>query len=221
MRASDADLRSLERRAFSRFYDDGLVDVLLGSMLILVAFGFQLQDRVGNEAVVLAAMFSGGMLLTVAFKVWRTHLLRTRLGRFTPGPERRRRIAVTRVVLLGTLTVGICGSLLAVVAPGDGTPGAVEVLLPVVFFLVAAGVLGVMAQMLDVARFALHGVLLGLAGPLLIWPDAFWGSPLPALVAFGVPAVPMIGIGLWKLAGFLRDNPPVEAEEPGIAGSAG
>ena len=94
------------------------------------------------------------------------------------------------------------------VAGGDGvSPTALEVLLPLVWFVHATVVLGAMAYLLDVPRFYLYGVLFGLVGPVLIWPDVLWDFRVPPSLAFGIPAAPIIAIGVWKLVHFLRTYP--------------
>jgi hypothetical protein len=141
--------------------------------------------------------------------------VRPRLGDFRPRPERRRKITATRLVLLGSFVLGVVVFGIVGIAGGTGTPPtAVEVLLPLVWFVNATVVLGLMAYLLDVPRFYLYGVLFGLVGPLLIWPDLLWDVRVPPPLAFGIPAAPILAIGVWKLVHFLRAFPVQAAPEP-------
>jgi hypothetical protein len=217
------DLEELEKQSFRRFYDDGLLDVLLGLMMIGLSFGYSAQEWFGSEAVGLLVMVGIATVLVGGIKFARTRLLRRRLGRFTPGPRRRRKIGAVRLVLLASVVLGVAGFALGAVAPREGlSVAAVEVLFPLVWFLNATIVLGVAAHLLDVPRLALYGVLFGLVGPLLIWPDAIWDVRIPPLLAFGIPAVPIVAIGLWRLARFLEEYPvqPV-ADRTGAGDAAG
>lgn len=208
MEAQLEDLGEVEKQAFRKFYDDGLFDLLLGLMMVGLSFGYLVQERLGSEGITLLVMFGVGVLLVAVLKVVRTRLIRSRLGRFTPGRERRRKINATRLVLLASAGLGVIAFAIGAVARNeDLSPVSVEVLLPLVWFVNATVVLGIAAHLLDVPRFALHGVLFGLAGPILIWPDVMWNLRVPPPIAFGLPALPIIGIGLWKLIRFLRDHP--------------
>jgi len=74
-------------------------------------------------------------------------------------------------------------------------------------------VMGAMAYYLDVPRFALYGVIFGLAMPLLVWPVGFWGISVPAWVAFGFPWAVIAIAGLSTLRRFLKRYPPLPPGE--------
>lgn len=219
MEAPLEDLRELEKQAFRRFYDDGLFDLLLGLMMVGLSGGYYVQEWLDNETAGLLVMLGIALVLVAVLKVARTRLLRSRLGRFTPGRERRRKVTAARLALLGSTALGVVAFAIGAVARSEGlSAGTVEVLLPLVWFLNAAVVLGIMAYFLDVPRFALHGVLFGLSGPLLIWPDVLWDVQVSPPFAFGLPAVPIIGIGLWRLIRFLGDYPVQPADGEASSG---
>jgi hypothetical protein len=208
------DLKTLERQAFSKFYEDGLFDIFLGLMMVTIAFGALIQNWVDSELASLAVMLATTVVLVSSFKVLRFRLLRPRLGDFKPRPERRRRITTTRLVLLGSVLLGVVAFAIVGVAGATGTPPiTVEVLLPVVWFVNATVVLGLMAYLLDVPRFYLYGVLFGLAGPVLIWPNVLWDVRVPPPLAFGILAAPILAIGVWKLVHFLKTYPVRVAPE--------
>jgi len=220
--AHPTDLKSLEKQAFRKFYEDGLFDVLFGLLMVGMSVGAVVQDWLDSEALSLLFMLGIAVVLVTFFKVARVRLLRSRLGHFTPGPGRRRKITTTRLILLASAVLGVVAFGVSAVASSGGiTAAAVEVWLPVVWFVNATVVLGAMAYLLDVPRFYLYGVLFGLVGPLLIWPDVLWDFRVPPPIAFGVPAVPIVVIGLWKLARFLRDYPvqPTSGREAVLGGS--
>ena len=213
------DLEALERKAFARFYEDGLFDILLGLMMVVLALAAVIQEWLGSELASLAVMLGATVVLVSAFTVLRARLVRPRLGEFKPGPRRRRRIAATRLALLGSLVVGVMAFGVVGIAGGRGmSPTAVEVLVPVVWFVNATVVLGAMAYLLDVPRFYLYGVLFGLVGPVLIWPDVLWDVRVPPPLAFGILAAPILAIGAWKLVHFLKTYP---AHAPGPEASLG
>jgi hypothetical protein len=209
------DLKVLEKQAFRRFYEDGLFDIFLGLMLATMAVGALVTDRSGSEASGMLVMLGIALVAVATLTVLRHRLLSSRLGEFKPGPARKRRILATRLALLGSVVIGLV--LFGVVAAGDVSIVSLEVLMPLVWFLNAVAVLGAMAYFLDVPRFYLYGFLFGLAMPLLIWPDMLWDYRVAPWIAFGVPAVIVIAIGLFKLARFLRDYPVRSVTEPSDA----
>jgi hypothetical protein len=203
-----ADLKALERQAFSRFYEDGLLDILFGLTMVTVSLGAIVQDRLDSELASVAAMSAAAFVLVCVFTVLRVRLVRPRLGDFRPRPERRRRITATRMVLLGSFVVGVIAFGVVGVIGGKGvSPTAVEVLVPVLWLVNATVVMGLTAWLLGVPRWYLYGVLFGLVGPLLIWPDVLWDVRLPPPLVFGIAAAPMLVIGAWKLVRFLRTYP--------------
>ena len=199
------DLKSLEKQAFRRFYEDGLFDIFLGVMLATMAVGAIATDATGNEFTGLLIMFVVAMAIVVTLMVVRRRLLAARLGEFTPGPVRRRRISAVRLALLASVVIGLL--LFAVLAIGDVSVMSLEVLVPAIWFINAVVVLGAMAYLLDVPRFYLYGFLFGTVMPVMIWPDVLWDYRIPPVVAMGVPALVAIVIGLFKLTSFLRNYP--------------
>jgi hypothetical protein len=215
MAAQHPNLKALERQAFSKFYEDGLFDILLGLMMVTIALGAVIQDWLDSELASFAVMLAAAVALVTSFMVLRVRLVRPRLGDFRPRAERRRKITVTRRVLLGSFVLGVVGFGVVGIAGSTGAPPtAVEVLLPLVWFVNATVVLGLMAYLLDVPRFYLYGVLFGLVGPLLIWPDVLWDVRVPPPLALGILAAPILAIGVWKLVHFLRTYPVQVAPEP-------
>lgn len=207
------DLKALEKQAFRRFYEDGIFDIFLGVMLATMALGALITDWTGKELGGLAVMFAMAVMAVVGLTVVRRRLLATRLGEFKPGPARRQRITLTRLALLGSVVIGLL--LFAVVAIGDVSISSLEALMPAVWFINAVVVLGAMAYLLDVPRFYLYGFLFGMVMPLMIWPDVLWDFRISPAVAFGIPALIVIGIGVFKLRSFLR-NYPVQTTAEGF-----
>jgi len=215
------DLDRLEKQAFRKFYDDGIFDIFFGLLIAAMSLGSVIQDALGSEAVSLIVMAGSGLVLVVVFMTARRRVVLPRLGRFTPGPARRRRISVTRVILLCSAALGVAAFGLAVVAEAEGAaPGTVEIVLPIVWFVNATVVLGAMAYLLDVPRFALYGVLFGLVGPVMIWPDVLWDFRVLPPAAFAIPAVPMLVTGIRLLRRFLHEHPVRQIpKEPADGGS--
>jgi hypothetical protein len=167
-------------------------------------------DNLGKTSLITAG---AALAVTIPLLVVRRHLLRTRLGSFRPGAERRRRIKGTWIALLASTAVGVIT--LAIVAFTKRATGAdvVESLLPAVWFVNAVLVFGAGAYFLDVPRFYFHGVMSGIAMPLLIWPDALWDYQIAPWLAFGLPGGVIAVVGLYKLVTFLQRYPKPSTSE--------
>ena len=208
------NLEELERDAFRRFYDDGIFDVYMGSMLIMMGIAAVITDRMDSGLADGFVTLGLALAVTIPLLLWRRHLLRTRLGEFKPGPERRRKIRGTRLVLLGSVVLGVVVfGVTAAVLNSDTSTDVLGAVVPLVWFFNAVIVLGAMAYFLDVPRFYFHGVIFGLAMPLLIWPDLLWDVKMEPWIAFGLPGLVVALVGVRKLIDFLREYPaPADAE---------
>lgn len=211
MNNSFADLKLFERDAFRRFYEDGILDIFFGLTMVVLGIAAMASEatveRFG-EPVALSVTAALGLGIAVPLLVYRRHLLRTRLGEFTPGADRRRRLRLTHLALLASATLGVVAFGTATLAYRDGTSTeAFDALFPLVWFLNAVVVLGAMAYFLDVPRFYLYGFLYGATMPLLVWPDMLWDLRLEPWLAFGGPGVPIVVIGFDKLRRFLIEYP--------------
>ncbi len=209
MTTGATDLEQLEREAFRRFHDDGLVDVYVGIMLVITGASNVIADGTEVPGQTLLWMIGLAFGVTIPLLIVRRHLLRTRLGSFQPGPRRRRRIKGTALALLASTVLGVVIFGVVILLSGAPNDDTVGVVLPVLWFINGVVVFSAGAYFLDVPRFYFHGVMWGLAMPLLIWPDLFWGYRLAPWVALGIPGGTITVVGIYKLYTFLRRYAPV------------
>jgi hypothetical protein len=207
------DLKALERDAFRKFYDDGVFDCYVGIMLITMGVAAVFADQMNNEGLSMLLTLGLAIAVTVPLLLWRRHLLRSRLGEFKPGPARRRKISKTRLVLLGSVLLGVLAFVVATIAyRSDSSVDVIGLVIPLLWLLNSMVVFGGMAYLLDVPRFYAHGVIIGFAMPILIWPDVLWDTKVEPWLAFGLPGLIVVVVGLYKLAGFLRSYPVLTTE---------
>ena len=210
------DLKTLERDAFRKFYDDGIFDIYVGTMLIVMGVAAALTDRMNSEALSMLLILGLAVAVTVPLLLWRRHLLRSRLGEFKPGPARRRKISATRIVLFGSVLLGVLAFAVAAIAyRSDSSVDVAGLVVPLLWILNSMIVFGAMAYLLDVPRFYFHAVVIGFAMPILIWPDVLWDTRVPPWFAFGAPGLIVAGVGLYRLIHFLRDYPALGTEVAG------
>jgi hypothetical protein len=137
------DLRALERDAFRKFYDDGVFDIYLGAMLITMGVAALFADRLSNEFQSGLLTLGLALVVTVPLLLWRRQLLRSRLGDFKPGPARRRKIATTRLFLLGSVLLGVIAFIVAAIAyRSEADIDLVGLIVPLLWVLNSLIVLG-------------------------------------------------------------------------------
>jgi hypothetical protein len=202
------DLKKLERDAFRRFYEDGLMDIYFGAMLIVFAASSMLWERIESEAALYLGMITLALIVTVPLLLLRRRLLRERLGTFRPGPQRKLRISRTRWVLLGSVVLGVALLLAGLlVGGGVGSAEAYGVAVSVIWFINCVVVFGAGAYLLEVPRFYVYGFVGGLLMPAMILPDVLWGIKIEIWLLFGLAGLAAIAVGLFKLRRFLHQYP--------------
>ena len=158
---NDIDLVEAERRSFRAATDTGLWDILIASVLSMLAIGPLLSVPLGDfwAAAVFIPVWAG-----VCLGVWVVHrrVVAPRVGRIRFGADRQRRLrrmgVVGVVVNVVALVVGIYA---AVKGPGGG-----EWSYPIGLSLVMLVGFSLAAYSLDIPRYFIYGMLLAVA-PLM------------------------------------------------------
>jgi hypothetical protein len=206
--AQGLNLAQIERKAWMSYFDDGLLDIYLGVLLLILGLSDWFLDWLPSRLWgygVYAALVGVACL---GFWAGKRYITTPRLGRVLYGPTRQARRRRTRLILLVQIIAGVVvmGVLLATLA----RPSLAGIALPRSALLaVAVGVwvmvgLGLVAYGLDFTRGYLIAALYGMG---------FAGSELlDSATVFVLAAAVIAAIGLVVLARFLRKY-PVPAEE--------
>ncbi len=196
-------------------YEDGLWDLLLGTIFMLLAIYPITRERLGPAWNMV--LFVGLLLLaTGIFSVLRRRISTPRLGyvraRYTPAHK----LILTVTIALVALTAGLV--ILTLVSPGWlGGPGpevslanVQSYLVEILVLLVLVGLFSAMGYLFGVPRLFLYGWLLG--GANLVAVIMYRGTPeglnLPLAVVAGV----ILLIGAYLLVRMLRKHPVQGAE---------
>jgi hypothetical protein len=206
---TDMDLKRLERRAWRFSFQDGLLDIYLGLLLVVLSVPELLPGVFTSELTEYAA-YAG--LALVAFLVYwaaKRYVSAPRMGRAHFGPARKARQTKAAIVYGVSALGGVIVLLLVLVwrsgAPGGRSPwlGARE------FFALGIGlwmmvVFGLGSPFTDFGRGYVIGALYALAfgGTILL------GEP----VVFAFCGAIIVLWGLVVLARFLRAHPVPEEE---------
>ncbi|MCJ7569500.1 MAG: hypothetical protein MUO58_18485 [Anaerolineales bacterium] len=210
------NLRDVQKRIMQlSTFEDGLWDLLLGSIFMVLAFYPITRDLLGpawNLALflsLLAAMVVGQLVARHLISGPRIGYVRTRRT-----PKIRLLLVVTAGFVL--LTLGLV--LVTLLSPGwlpSGsepitTSSARSYLVEVIMVFVMGGIFTAMGHFFGVARLYFYGWMLGLANLASVYMShtAGWTFLVPAAIAAGIILV----IGVLQMLRFLRTY-PVHAQE--------
>jgi hypothetical protein len=210
--SQNISLKELERKAWTSYFQDGLWDIYLGLLLLAMAIWALLSDVgfseswgmaifIGLEVLAMLVLWAGKKIITVP-----------RMGRVRFGPKRKAKLNWVRVVLFLSVLVGA-----GVFVAGLAMRGNRLEQLSVAFFFPAAWMVNAIvvfslgAYFLDFNRLYLFGVMYALPVPLDIMFHEFADIDL-SFIAFGVPAMVILIIGLVVFTRFLRDYPLLPEE---------
>ena len=184
-------LHELERKVWTRYFQDGLWDIWLGLMFL----GLGLRSLTDNLWWYL--LVGAAILVLILGKHWITL---PRLGYIKFSAWRRERQMWLRVIIVAavllTAVVVFWG-----ISAGFAYAGWL-------FVLLVPGVFLLMAYLMDFPRLAFYALLI--AGMMVITER--YGDPLGAYAALAVGGI-ALAIGLFYLWRFLRRYPTLDAEQ--------
>jgi hypothetical protein len=132
-----------------------------------------------------------------------------RIGRVRFGPKRRGRVWLVRLLLAGSVGLGVV-LFIFMLAGGLGRLARIELddgaVIAVIWAANALILFGLGAALLDYGRLLVIGLMFASAVPVDILIHRLWGLDVSPL-AFGVPGLLVIVMGLVIFARFLRDYP--------------
>lgn len=198
------------RRPWQYWFEDGLVEIAVGGVLVAIALLFLAEVASGTAGLAapgLPVVVGGGSWLAGrAVKAAKERLTYPRTG-YVAYKRERRRGRIVRTLAACAVMGGLVGAVMAQLPSGAWITAAEGLLGSVAFFL--------LGHKVDLTRFyALAGVsaLLGVAAS---W--AGLSDTLGSVVLYGGIGVAVIASGLVALRGYLRSSqPPAEVEHYGL-----
>lgn len=192
-----SELAGTEAKVFRAYWQDGLLDLVAGSTVVLIGFGW------------IAGLWISGIVVPpvalVAWPILRRRITEPRLGAVRFGPERRSRMrhGLVAVCSLGVVLAGFVFPRLVL----DRSPSELlRWLAPGIPALILAALALSASEALRIARFALYGAAFVVAALGAAALDVDPGWPMAAGGAL------MIASGARLLVRFLRDFPVLPTE---------
>jgi hypothetical protein len=184
------NLKELERKAWTSYFQDGLWDIFLGLLLVSSAVSTWLSDSgVPSSTRIptyIGIMVLGGLVLWAG----KRFITVPRLGRVKFGPKRKAKLNWVRVVLF------------------------ISVLVIWVLFLAGLGISNdwLQAYFMDFKRLYLYGLLLALQEVVGVGLRELADVDIGFFIGSAVSAVIVLLIGTVVLVRFLRDYPLLGVE---------
>lgn len=210
------NLNELERKAFKSTFQDGLWDLYLGLLLLVMGIGpllYNVGIPVLWNLVILAAL---AMLILAAFWTAKKFITVPRMGRVKFGPKSQARKKKAAIVFAISVLAGIVLFVVALALFNASSqrqnPELIMLIIPAAGALTVILVFGLGAYYLGFDRLYLIGVLYALPLPLLILVDKLTGIDLGFIATAG-PAAAILLVGTVIFIRFLRDYPIPAAEE--------
>ena len=206
------NLKELERKAWTSYFQDGLWDIYLGLLLLAMAVWALLSDVGFSESWGMAIFIGLEVLAMLVLWIGKKLITVPRMGRVKFGPKRKAKLSWVRVILFISVLVG-AGVFVAASAMRGNRPGWLNAAFfaPAAWVVNAIVVFSLGAYFLDFKRLYLIGVMYALAVPLDILFRQFSDIDL-SFIAFGIPAMVILIIGLVVFVRFLRDYPLLPEE---------
>jgi hypothetical protein len=209
---NELDLKQLERKAWTSFFEDGLLDIFMGLVLLAVGIPAVLPGIFVSE---LGQDIAGALLMVLAFlPYWagKRFITVSRAGRAEFSRARKRRQTRVAVIYAISAVAGVIVFLMSMLGVSSIRPAWVQWLGVEGFFALAIGgwmflILGLASYFMQYMRGYVIAVLYAVAfgGKVLLH------NPITFIVA-GLVAVLM---GLAVFVRFLRTHPKRSELKPG------
>ncbi|MFQ6036208.1 MAG: hypothetical protein ACE5NM_10250 [Sedimentisphaerales bacterium] len=202
------NLNEIEKKAYRSTFQDGLWDIFLGLLLLILAVGALLSNSGVPEGLVMTILVTLEALVVLAFIAGKKRITVPRMGFVKFGPKRKRKIGKSRIILLGSVLAGaivFVATALVIRSYPAGRPKLL-LLLPAAWVANAIIVFSLLAYYLDCTRLYVYGVLFALPVPVDMVVKEFVGVNLSP-IAIAIPAIVMLVIGTVLLVRFLCDYP--------------
>jgi hypothetical protein len=205
-------LKEAELKAFRISFEDGMLDVFLGSVVMMFAVAPLLGKSLGDfwaSAVFLP--FYGVVYLAIL--LIRKFVVTPRRGQVKPGPVRRKRLFKFTIIMLIINSVSLILGLIAALTFNKSS-GAI---MTGIFGLMVLMAFSAAAYFLDYPRLYVYGLICFIApivGQYLY--ENYGASHHGYPITYGITSGLMVIVGLITFIRFLIQNPALETPAEGV-----
>jgi hypothetical protein len=200
---TEQDLKDLERATFRATTDSGLWDMVLASVIAMLAIAPLLSPYLGDfwSAAVFLPVWA---VVFVAIHLVQRRIILPRIGHVEFAPSRKKRLAGLSIIMLVVNVIALVLGFVAYGRGGQGDAAAFAMGLPLTFLLGGS----LVALFLEIPRVFVYGVLLASAAVI---GEALWSRGMVSHhgfpVMFGTCAVVILVSGIVRFVRFLPPPP--------------
>lgn len=214
MKTQDIDLKKLERKVWTSFYEDGIWDIYLGLLLSAIAVSAFFTDMGLTENYLIWGHI--GIVILAMFFLWFGKRLITlpRMGTVHFGQKGRARITKAQIILAISAFLGLAAFMLvsSTITNAAARQPVMDYIFPLFWVITMLAMFSLAAFFLNYRRLFIIGILYAVTIPAdkvlrqLLHIDL-------SVIAFGVPALVILTMGFIILARFLKKYPLLHEEE--------
>ena len=202
----EKQLTASERRAQQYWHEDGIVELGVGLLFMLVGVMFLVEGRAADSSP-LAHISALGLPILVIGGIfggrWLIHFAKRRITYPRTGYAGLRRVCDARRQRV--FTIGAAAGLAGAIAyMFFNAPAAVR-WMSLVQGVAVGGMMLMLAYRLNLTRYYIFALLSTCLGVALLWSP--WNDSLTTGTFYGAMGVLLMATGGWVLAGYLRRRP--------------
>jgi hypothetical protein len=207
--SQNLDLKAIERKAFRSVHQDGLWDIYLGGLLLVISLFFAIPESGAGELTYMGLALLGVVVVFAFFQLGKKYITVPRMGQVRFSPERQKRKA-TLAWIMGTFVLVTLGlnlySLYVWNASASGqsvdlnlAPSLERAAVASIAALIAGLSMIVISYFKEFTRGYYIALLMGCGFFFTLWLD----SQVPMIVVGALILLP----GLALFINFLRQHP--------------
>lgn len=213
--SQNLDLKQIERKVYTSFHQDGLIDLFLG-FIMLVSILSSMLDASGVSDTARIAIYAPLMVVLgpVLYMLGKKYISFPRMGYVKPGSKqkRKRRIIIFAIITAVLVTLVILTLILAKKS-GDTPPPPGKFWSSLIMTLIIISIFSIIALVTMTPRFYLLGIIVGMSEPLYVLSQYYIDTKYVGFVAYGIPAIFLLLIGIIVLKRFIKKYPLPNADE--------
>ena len=211
-------LKAIEKKVYTSFHQDGLIDLFLGFIMLVSILSSSLDASGVSDSVRIAIYVPLMVVLgPVLYMLGKRYITFPRMGYVKLGSKQKKK---RRIVTFSIITAVLLTLIILTIILGDkaGNVGSVFGIKAVFWSsamvtLIIIGIFCIIAFILMTPRFYLLGLIVGLSEPLYMILKNFTHLKYIGVIAYGIPAVLLFILGTVVLKRFIRKYPLPRASD--------
>jgi hypothetical protein len=207
--SQNLDLKAIERKAFRSFHQDGLWDIYLGGLLLVLSLFFAIPESGEGELTYMGLALLGVAIVFAFYQLGKKYITAPRMGQVKFGPERQKR-KMTLAWIMGAFVLVTLGLNLYTLYVWNASSTARPVDLDiapsverVMVSSIAALIAGISTMVISYFKEFTRGYYIALLMGLGFFFTLLLDTTVPMIVAGALILLP----GLVIFISFLRQHP--------------